>query len=125
MTAKMTITSSRLTRCGANLVAQNKLAPDYWCCIKALERYIEVPKAEIYWLEASNQQWKDRSGTAAQIQARFYCPLQFAYRTNAIRRWSPLYPAITRSLVRLGADVRGGIKTIYFRLLYKESGYDE
>lgn len=99
----------------------------YWCCVSALEKYVEIPPAKCYWLQASTKQWEDRSGVALAV--RIKSPLDVRWLTNYHNAewrvapgeaWQLLYDVLNKSLRHLGLHSDGPSKTIYFRLLYEE-----
>ncbi len=87
-------------------------------CLGALEDYIDIPDSTSYWLEASDQQWPDRSGLRVKVKIGHYTPW---YASDVTRgRWNELCSALRYYLRKLGCVSEGPPKVIYFRLLYKE-----
>lgn len=98
--------------CKADLIEDN------WLCVEELSKFIHIPKAKFYWLEANTQQWKDRSGCRVEVYLAICRSPK--YRLNRNTPWLSLAFPLIGFLQKLGLTTEIDFKTVYFRLLYQE-----
>ncbi|HEC65476.1 MAG TPA: hypothetical protein ENI23_09285 [bacterium] len=89
-------------------------AQEYFC-ISGLEKFVEIPEAKYYWVEASDKQFPERNGIA--IEVRF---IDGELECLDGRVWRNLYFAIRIYVEKFGCFANGPPKKIYFRLWYQE-----
>ena len=110
-----TVISPMLVKLGDDLVNTSDVR--WWVCIYELQEMIEVPKAKQYWLEASNQQWNDNSGTRVIVK---YNTNSYWWRKHNNGLWQYLPRVPGKALEQLDIKLDGKAKVIYFRLLYEK-----
>ena len=84
-------------------------------CTSRLGKFIEIPEAESYWVEATTEQWPDGSGSRVEVwfdDGDYWC------RSQGQRGRDILMGTLGRYLKKLGVKRDGQPKTVYFRLLY-------
>ncbi len=91
-------------------------------CFHVLEELFDCPRNRFYWIEASDRQWKDGSGTRVEITFMLGLSIDIEYSIDDGAYEGFLYKEaiIERALRKLGVLRDGKSKVVYFRLLYEE-----
>jgi len=114
-----TVMSSPLRRGGMlGNVLWNSTAHDGRCpmlCLSTLNELVDVPKAELYWIEASTQ--PQVGSMAVYVRFKRYGAPHWSRRKG--ERTEPLYNTreLVRALHQLGVGEKP--KRIYFRIWYQ------
>ncbi len=92
---------------------------ELWLCLDELENFVEIPIQKMtqslsFWVEASTEQWKDRSGIDVEVRDNSYDYGE--YKIAGLRE--RLEPAPLDFLVDEGFIEKDEWTKIYFRILY-------
>ena len=107
----VTVITPRLTSVNGDLGTMGQC----YFCLVSLQKFVEVPEAKYYWVEASDKQFKERNGCAVEVKLEIVYPM---VKLGDI--WIDFEFVITKHLKKLGVIFYGKSKVIYFRLWYQE-----
>ena len=91
-----------------------------WFCTDELDKFVEIPLARLYWMEASETQWVDQSGTAIEVKRITKFEFATYYKTEN-NEWGRIYNIVGRHFCNWldKFKFKGDMTTVYFRLLYR------